>query len=325
MGANSRETRGRFLAAIGGVVAILGCVLAATGRVHGSEQSEPHDIVTLWPQGAPGSKGSDPDKDVPTLTVWLPRPEVATGSAVVVCPGGGYGGLAMDHEGKQVAEWLNSLGIAAFVLKYRLGPRYHHPAMLQDASRAIRTVRANAEKWKLDPHRIAILGFSAGGHLASTAGTHFDAGKPDAEDPIERVSSRPDRMILVYPVIALATPYGHTGSLRNLLGENPPPELVENLSNERQVTKETPPTFLAHTNADTGVPAENALLFTLALRKAGVPVELHLFERGPHGLGLGDGVASYRVPPEPSFKAWPKLCETWLKNQGFLDRNSDGK
>jgi acetyl esterase/lipase len=280
--------------------------------------------MTLWPQRTPGAKGTDPDKDVPTLTVWHPRPEAATDSAIVVCPGGGYGGLAMDHEGKQVARWLNSLGITACVLKYRLGPRYHHPAMLQDAGRAIRTVRANAEKWKIDPHKIAILGFSAGGHLATTAGTHFDAGKPDAEDSIERVSSRPDRMILVYPVIALATPYGHKGSLRNLLGESPSSELVESLSNERQVTKETPPTFLAHTNADMGVPAENALLFVLALRKASVPVELHLFERGPHGLGLGDGMAG-RIPPEPSFKAWPKLCETWLKNQGFLERSPSGK
>jgi acetyl esterase/lipase len=283
------------------------------------------ETLTLWPLGAPSAKGTDPDKDVPTLTIWRPRPEIATSSAIVVCPGGGYGMLAVDHEGKQVAEWLNSLGITAFVLKYRLGPRYHHPAMLQDAGRAIRTVRADAEKWKLDPHKVAILGFSAGGHLASTAGTHFDGGKPDSDDPIERVSSRPDRMILVYPVIALATPYGHTGSLKNLLGDNPSNELIESLSNERQVTKDTPPTFLAHTNADKGVPAENALLFTLALRKAGVPVELHLFEKGPHGLGLGGGTANFRVPPEPSFKAWPKLCETWLRNQGFLDKESAAK
>jgi acetyl esterase/lipase len=270
----------------------------------------------------PEAKGTDPDKDVPSLTVWLPKREIATGAAVVVCPGGGYGMLAVEHEGKQVAEWLNSLGIAAFVLKYRLGPRYHHPAMLQDAGRAIRTVRAGESQWNVDPHKIAILGFSAGGHLASTAATHFDAGKPDDEDPIERVSSRPDRAILVYPVIALATPYGHAGSLRNLLGENPPRELVESLSNERLVTKETPATFLAHTNADTGVPPENSLLFALALRKAGVPVELHLFERGQHGLGLGSGSAQFKIRPDPAFQAWPKLCETWLKNQGFLDRKT---
>ena len=285
---------------------------------HADDRPDTPQTIPLWPNGAPGAKGTDPDKDIPSLTLWLPKPELATGSAVVVCPGGGYGMLAVDHEGKQIAEWLNSLGITAIVLKYRLGPRYHHPAMIQDAGRAIRTARWRAKEWKIDPRKIAIMGFSAGGHLASTAGTHFDAGKPDADDPIERVSSRPDRMILVYPVIALATPYGHSGSLRNLLGDNPPREIVESLSNERQVTKETPPTFLAHTDADKGVPAENSLLFVLALRKAGVPVELHLFERGPHGLGLGDGTPAFRVPPEPSFKAWPKLCEAWLQNQGFL-------
>jgi acetyl esterase/lipase len=306
-----------------GVGWVLMGVLAATSWLgqdgRAQEAAASHPTIPLWLKEAPGAHGTDPDKDVPTLTIWLPQPELAKGSAVVVCPGGGYGMLAVDHEGKQVAEWLNSMGIAAFVLKYRLGPRYHHPAMLQDAGRAIRTVRARAAEWKVDPHRIAIIGFSAGGHLASTAGTHFDLGKPDAEDPIERVSSRPDRMILVYPVIALATPYGHPGSLQNLLGDKPTRELVESLSNERQVTKDTPSTFLAHTNADTGVKAENSLLFALALRKAGVPVELHLFERGPHGLGLGGGAPNFRVPPDPAFKAWPKLCETWLKNQGFLD------
>jgi acetyl esterase/lipase len=308
---------------MGGVLLGVLAIVSGLGSDGGAQDpAKPSQTIPLWPNGVPGAKGTDPDKDVPSLTVWLPQPELAKGSAVVVCPGGGYGMLASDHEGRQVAEWLNSLGITAFVLKYRLGPRYHHPAMLQDAGRAIRIVRARAAEWKVDPHRIAILGFSAGGHLASTAGTHFDAGKPDAEDPIEHVSSRPDRMILVYPVIALATPYGHSGSLKNLLGEKPSPELIESLSNERQVTKDTPPTFLAHTNADKGVPAENSLLFVLALRKAGVPVELHLFERGPHGLGLGGGAPNFRVPAEPSFKAWPKLCETWLKNQGFLDSSS---
>jgi acetyl esterase/lipase len=277
-------------------------------------------VIPLWPHGAPGAKGDDAVLDIPTLTISLPPADKATGASIVVCPGGGYGMLAVDHEGKQVAEWLNRLGVAAFVLKYRLGPRYHHPAMLQDAGRAIRTVRARASEWGVDPKRIAILGFSAGGHLASTAGTHFDAGKPDADDLVERVSSRPDRMILVYPVIALATPYGHSGSLQNLLGDKPSQELIESLSNERQVSKDTPPTFLAHTNADSAVPAENSLLFVLALRKAGVPVELHLFERGPHGLGLGGGTAKFRVRAEPSFQAWPPLCATWLKNQGFLDR-----
>lgn len=303
----------------------VGVFVTTPALARGPERTGEPEVITLWPGGTPEAKGTDPTQDVPTLTVYRPNPAVATGSAVVICPGGGYAMLADDHEGKQVAGWLRSLGVTAFVLKYRLGPRYHHPAMLQDAGRAIRTVRAGAEQWQLDPHRIAILGFSAGGHLASTAGTHYDPGKADAEDPIERVSSRPDRMILVYPVIAIATPYGHVGSRNNLLGKDAPAELVESLSNERQVTRDTPPTFLAHTNADTAVPAENALLFALALRKAKVPVELHLFERGQHGLGLGNGTAAFRIRAEPSFQAWPGLCETWLRNQGFLDRRTTAK
>jgi acetyl esterase/lipase len=271
----------------------------------------------LWPEGAPGAKGTDPKLDVPTITLYPAEAEKASGASVVICPGGGYGMLAMDHEGKQIAEWLNGVGITAVVLKYRLGPRYHHPAMLQDAARAIRTVRARAGEWNLDPKRIAILGFSAGGHLASTAGTHFDAGQADASDPIERVSSRPDRMILAYPVIALATEYAHAGSRRNLLGADPPAELVASLSNETQVSSETPPTFLVHTDADKAVPPENSLLFALALRKAKVPLELHIFEKGAHGLGLGGGRQGVVKSPPLPFNAWPKLCEAWLKEQAF--------
>ncbi|WZO97706.1 alpha/beta hydrolase [Isosphaeraceae bacterium EP7] len=265
----------------------------------------------LWADGAPGAKGTE-SADIPKLTMHLPDPAKATGASVVVCPGGGYGGLAIGYEGHDVAEWFAKLGIAAGVLEYRLGPKYHHPVMLHDAQRAIRTLRARAGEWNLDPKRVAILGFSAGGHLASTAATHFDAGKPDAADPIDRQSSRPDRAILLYPVIAMATPYGHGGSLRNLLGDNPDPALVASLSNETQVTAETPPTFIAQTDADTAVPPENSLLFVLALRKAKVPSELHIFEKGRHGLGLGSG--------EPGFSTWPGLCEIWLKGQGFLDK-----
>lgn len=266
--------------------------------------------LPLWLEGAPGAKGDDPDLDVPSITVHRPAAEKSSGASVVICPGGGYGHLAMDHEGKQVAAWLNELGVTGVVLKYRLAPRYRHPAMLDDASRALRMVRARAKEWGLDPNRIAILGFSAGGHLASTLGTHFDAGKPDASDPIDRESSRPDRLILAYPVVALATPFAHGGSRRNLLGDNPPADLVQSLSNETRVSERTPPTFLVHTTEDKAVPPENSLLFALALRKVGVPVELHLFEKGRHGLGLGGG--------EPEFSAWPGLCEAWLRNQGFL-------
>jgi acetyl esterase/lipase len=303
-------------------------IVAALALLSAAASAPADEPITLplWPDGAPGAKGNAPGEDafhagdVPTLTVFLPPKDRATGAAFVICPGGGYGFLATEHEGTEVAQWLNSLGVAGIMLKYRLGPKYQHPAMLQDAQRAIRTVRAKAGDWGVDPKRVGVLGFSAGGHLASTVSTHFDAGKADADDPVERQSCRPDLSVLVYPVIALSTEYGHTGSLKNLLGDNPSEEQINNLSNEKQVTKDTPPTFLAHTNEDAGVPAENSLLYVLALRKAGVPVELHLFEKGQHGLGLGTGWASHNIPAEPNFREWPGLCAGWLKAHGFLDR-----
>ena len=246
--------------------------------------------------------------DIPTLTPYLPPKEKMSGAAIIICPGGGYTHLA-DHEGRPVAEWLNSLGVTAFVLKYRLGPRYHHPAPMQDAARAIRTVRARAAEWGLDPQRIGILGFSAGGHLASTAGTHFDSGKPGAPDAIERVSSRPNLMVLIYPVITMRDKT-HAGSKKNLLGVEPTPELVTLLSNDEQVTKETPPAFLVHTMTDAAVPVENSLLFVSALRKAGVAVEFHMYERGPHGFGLGG--------KDPILATWPDRCADWLRLHGFV-------
>jgi pectinesterase len=264
--------------------------------------------IVLWPDGAPGALGKE-DVDIPTLTPFLPLKEKATGAAVIVCPGGGYGHLA-DHEGAPVAQWLNSIGITAFVLKYRLGPRYHHPAPLQDAARAIRMVRARAAEWKLDVERIGILGFSAGGHLAATIATHFDSGKATAGDPIERLSSRPNVAILIYPVITMRDKT-HAGSKKNLLGDNPSPELVALLSNEEQVTKDTPPTFLVHTMTDTAVPVENSQMFAAALRKAGVPFEFHLYERGPHGFGLGRD--------DPILSTWPARCADWLRIHGFAN------
>jgi len=272
--------------------------------------AEPQTIV-LWPGGAPGAVG-DEEADRPTLTVYLPPAERAVPTGVVVCPGGGYAKLAMDHEGRQVAEWLNSLGVAAFVLKYRLGPRYRHPAPLEDAKRALRLVRARAGEFRIAPDRIGVWGFSAGGHLASTLATHFDAGNPAAADPVERVSCRPDFAILAYPVISFATEYAHKGSRRNLLGDNPDPALVENLSNEKQVTAQTPPTFLFHTNEDQGVPAENSVLFYLALRRAGVPAELHIYERGRHGVGL--------APNDSVLSSWPQRLADWLRVRGLLGR-----
>ena len=272
--------------------------------------AEPQTIV-LWPGGAPGAVG-DEEADRPTLTVYLPPAERAVPTGVVVCPGGGYAKLAMDHEGRQVAEWLNSLGVAAFVLKYRLGPRYRHPAPLEDAKRALRLVRSRAGEFRIAPDRIGVWGFSAGGHLASTLATHFDAGNPAAADPVERVSCRPDFAILAYPVISFATEYAHKGSRRNLLGDNPDPALVENLSNEKQVTAQTPSTFLFHTNEDQGVPAENSVLFYLALRRAGVPAELHIYERGRHGVGL--------APNDPVLSSWPQRLADWLRVRGLLGR-----
>jgi acetyl esterase/lipase len=271
-------------------------------------QGQPTHVVALWPQGAPGAVGQQPE-DKPELWVYLPQ-QRATGAGIVVCPGGGYGTLALGHEGRDIAAWLNGNGIAAFVLKYRLGPRYRHPAPLQDATRAMRLVRHGAEQYGVDPQRIGILGFSAGGHLASTVATHFDEGDPQAADPVERHSSRPDFAVLCYPVISLAAEFSHGGSRRNLLGDAPDAALVESLSNERQVTSQTPPTFLFHTNADTGVPPENSIAFYLALRKARVPAELHIFEPGRHGLGL--------APQEPAVSAWPELCLRWLRTRGVL-------
>ncbi len=290
---------------------LTGLFVAASGSFRQARAAEP---FPLWPQGAPGALGKAPE-DVPTLTPYVAPKGRATGAAIVVCPGGGYQHLALDHEGRAVAEWLNSVGVTAFVLKYRLGPRYRHPSMLQDAARAIRTVRARASEWGLDPERVGILGFSAGGHLASTAGTHFDAGKPDSTDPIERVSSRPSVMILIYPVITMRE-LTHAGSRRNLLGENPSPELVALLSNEEQVTKETPPAFLVHTMNDAAVPVENTLMFVAALRRAGVPFELHLYERGPHGFGLG--TAREGKPADPILSTWPAHAADWLRLHGFV-------
>ena len=268
--------------------------------------TSPELPIILWPGGAPGALGTEP-VDIPTLTPYLPVKEQATGAAIIVCPGGGYEHLS-DREGGPVAERLNAMGITAFVLKYRLGPRYHHPAPLEDAARAIRLVRARAAEWKIDPQRIGILGFSAGGHLASTIGTHFDAGKPDSSDPIARVNSRPDVMILIYPVITMKD-MTHAGSKKNLLGPDPSADLLTLLSNEEHVTKETPPTFLVHTMTDTSVPVENSLAFVAALRKAGVPFELHLYERGPHGFALGGN--------DPILTTWPDRLADWLRLRGF--------
>lgn len=250
------------------------------------------------------------DADAPTISIYAPTARPIP-TAVVVCPGGGYRGLAIDHEGDQVARWLNSLGITAFVLKYRLGPKYHHPTQLGDVQRAIRVVRNRATEFGIQPNRIGVWGFSAGGHLASSAATHFDAGKPNPTDTADASSSRPDFAILIYPVITFTEePYVHKGSRTALLGDNPDPALIKLMSNELQVTSQAPPVFLIHTSEDKSVPPENSVFFYLALRKAGVPAEMHIYEKGPHGFGLGwaDAILS----------SWPARLQDWLRVRGAL-------
>ena len=267
--------------------------------------------VPLWMGAAPGALGSE-ESDVPALTVYLPRTMTAATPAVIVCPGGGYARLASNHEGRQVAGYLNSLGIAAFVLRYRLGPRYHHPIELGDAQRAIRTLRSRAAEWRLDPTRIGIMGFSAGGHLAMSASTMFDSGNPQAADAIDRVGSRPDFAVLAYPVISMTAAWTHQGSKQNLLGVSPDADLARRLSGEFAVTKATPQTFIFQTNEDTVVPAENSLYYFLALRQAGVPAEMHVFEKGPHGVGLANDDAA--------LSPWSALLATWLRGRGLINR-----
>lgn len=266
--------------------------------------------IILWPDGAPGALGKEA-KDIPTLTPFFPAADKATGAAMIVCPGGGYGGLA-SYEGADYARWLNDQGIAAFVLKYRLGTAgYRHPAMLHDAARAVRLVRSRAAEWKIDPKRVGMIGSSAGGHLASTLLTHFDSGDPTAADAIDRQSSRPDLGVLCYPVITMGG-LTHSGSRDNLLGPNPSRELIDALSNEKHVTPDTPPCFIFATDEDKAVPVENSLEFAAALRRAGVHFELHIYEHGQHGLALG----SHEYDPS-KWHPWTKECRRWLHEHGF--------
>jgi acetyl esterase/lipase len=281
------------------------CLVTSLVAAAGEPTTEP-----LWPEGAPGALGEEA-KDKPTLIIYLP--EKPSGAGVVICPGGGYGGLAMDHEGRQIGRWLNEHGIAGFICDYRhRGKGYGHPAPLEDAQRAIRTVRFRAKEFGVDPQKIGILGFSAGGHLASTALTHFDDGDQQASDPILRVGSRPDFGILGYPVIAFDQPFTHRGSQRNLLGPDATPELIARLSNERQVSDQTPPCFLWHTWEDKGVPPENSVVFYQALLAHKIPGELHIYEKGRHGLGLAKDT--------PGTSGWPAACIAWLENRGIVGK-----
>ena len=261
------------------------------------------DPVLLWPAGAPGATGQG-SEDCPRLSPLLPRSESPT-AAVVVCPGGAYMERA-DHEGEPVAHWLCSLGVAGLVLDYRVAP-YRHPAPLQDAQRAVRIVRTRADEWNIDPRRVGILGFSAGGHVAISAATLFDRGKADDDDPVARQSSRPDMLIACYPVVTFGQ-YGNEPSMINLLGEDPDPELRKHLSLETRVTAETPPAFLWHTADDQSVPVENSLMLAAELSRCGVPFALHVFPHGEHGLGLAED--------RPDVGAWPSICAEWLGQIG---------
>ena len=267
--------------------------------------AEPLKLL-LWSDEAPLGEGKSEKVAVP-ITVHLPAPEKSTGAAVVICPGGGYGGRVVEGEGHGIARWLNAHGIAGIVLEYRLPKgNYHRP--LLDVQRALRVVRSHAAEWKLDPRRIGIIGFSAGGHLASTAGTHFDAGNEKSSDPIERLSCRPDFMVLVYPVITMGEKT-HGGSRNNFLGPSPSAELIALFSNEKQVTEQTPPAFLTHARTDAVVPVAHSQMFYEALKTQHVAAELLEFPQGNHGYSGYKG---------KEWDAWQKRCVEWLGERGFL-------
>jgi acetyl esterase/lipase len=270
-----------------------------------SRANEPGDLeFPLWADGAPGALGQEP-KDIPKITIRKVESDKPTG-ALIICPGGGYGGLAMDHEGKQIIEWANSMGLTAVLCDYRhRGKGYGHPAPLQDAQRAVRMVRANASEWNIDPNKIGIMGFSAGGHLVSTVITQFDGGDQSSSDRIARMSSRPDYAILCYPVISMGSRFTHRGSEVNLLGEKASGETLEQFASQRNVRNDTPPTFLMHTVEDKPVPVENSLVFYQAMVAKGVPGELHVYQKGPHGVGLARSI--------PGTSDWPLACQRWLR------------
>jgi acetyl esterase/lipase len=300
----------RMWVACGLVMAVLGVGVVGGQQVVGTAPAPAgKPVVLLWPAGAPGALG-DADEDKPTLTVFLPAGLNATKTGVVVAPGGGYQHLATEKEGYAIADWLNARGVAAFVLKYRLGPKYHHPVEMWDAQRAIRMVRAHAAEYGIAADHVGMWGFSAGGHLTATAGTQFDWGKADSADVVERQGSRPDFLVLGYPVITMMEPYVHHGSLKNLLGDDPDPALARSLSAETRVTTDTPPTFLFSTTDDKTVPVMNSVMFYEALVKAGVPAEMHIFQQGAHGAGL--------AAANPQLSVWPDLVAKWMRERGYM-------
>lgn len=264
----------------------------------------------LWTDAAPLAQGTE-ELDKPSATVWFPTKEKATGAAVIICPGGGYVTLALDHEGKQVAKWYNDLGITAIVLRYRYGTwdhkKYQHPVPFLDVSRAMRLVRSKSKEWKINPEKIGIMGFSAGGHLASCLATMWDGGNPKASNSIDKYSSKPNFLALVYPVISFRSKYAFSFGRGVLLGENASKELIDSLSTEMKVTTNTPPTYIMYTDED-DINAMNGILFYTALKENRIPAELHIYEKGKHGFGM--------YPEEPTILNWTETLKNWLKNRG---------
>jgi acetyl esterase/lipase len=295
-------------------------ILLMTATIASAQTARPSEVRPLWPEGVPGKPaavvaetdnppGTVAHVSVPTLAIY-PAPVASnSGAAVVICPGGGYQRLAIDKEGYAIAAWLNKLGVSVFVLKYRV-PDFGHPAPLQDVLRAIRTVRRDAVSWGIDPSKIGVMGFSAGGHLAASASTLYDdpAGKTGAA--IDTISARPDFSILVYPVIMLEGPFIHSGSRDALLGPNAPADKTSALSLQNRVDARTPPVFLVHGGDDKAVPAENSVAYFMAARNAGVPAEIHVYQHGPHGFGT--------LPGHGPISDWTARCEEWLRVKGLI-------
>ncbi len=311
----------RWCAVFAVAVACAGAV-GAVGRPRAEPMpTKPSPVVVeLWPEGVPGlAPGGGPEKivgghvtnvSVPTLTVFAPPAGTSKGVAGIVCPGGGYMVLAVDKEASELTRWLNAIGVTVFVLKYRVATQ-RHPAPLRDVLRAVRLVRSRAAEWGIDPKRVGVFGSSAGGHLAASAATLFDAPEGKTGAPLDATSARPDFVVLQYPVITMAGAATHAGSRDALLGPKPTAELLARVSLERQVTAATPPAFLIHTAEDKSVLAENSMLFYQALRAAGIPSELHLYEKGPHGFGIKPGLG-------PT-SDWPRRAEDWMRAHGWLE------
>lgn len=285
-----------------------------------TQNTKSQTVMKLWPEGTPGEVVCPKPEETfegrrvryvsePTLTVYLPEKSINTGVAVIICPGGGYSIEAMDHEGYEVGEFLQSKGITGVVLKYRL-PYGHSEIPLQDAQQAVRFVRFHAEDWSVDPRKVGIAGFSAGGHLASTLSTHFDPGNKDSSTPVGRLSCRPDFSVLLYPVVTFKEEWGHMGSRENLIGKTNDWRIIQNFCNELQVTKQTPPAFIALADDDTGVKPRNSIEYYLALKREGIPAELHIFKEGGHGFGMHKTGKAH--------DQWPLMLVEWMKAMKYI-------